>query len=318
MKILITGATGFIGRHLAVRLASEGHRVICGGRSFGKIAHLLGKTKTYYVNLENKRSILDVLEREKPDLIYHCAAEVESSDLDLLLRVNTKGTENVLSACLEKGIKRVVYLSSVSVISGNPEMPRRDDFPYKANNNYGISKIEAEKIAINYRKKGLKVAIFRPCMVYGKGEPHALGKLIELVRRRLVPIFGKGETKIHLVSVENVVDALLLPLLNEKAYEGTYLVADKDIPTVKELIETTANVIGAKTPIRLPRVLAVIFSKIPLVERVASLFLKNRTYSIENLEKKLSYTPRVSVYDGFREAVLYYENEIRSVSTKSN
>ena len=304
MKIFITGATGFIGMHLAERLVREGHQIICGGRSFDKITHLLKNVKTYYVDLEKKESILKVLRLEKPEVVYHCAALVESFDLKLLRRINTEGTRNVLDSCLEENVKRVIYISSIAVISGNPDSLRTDDLPYKANNNYGISKIEAEKLAFSYRKKGMKIAILRPSMVYGSGEPHALGKLIELIRKRLIPIFGKADTKIHLVSVENVVDVLVLCLSNERAYEGTYILADKEIPTIKELIELVASAIGARKPVSLPLFLAKVMSKIPLLERIASLYLKERTYSIENIEKKLGYTPRISVYDGLKEAVL--------------
>ena len=89
------------------------------------------------------------------DLIFHCAASVSSKNKAELHKVNALGTENVCRVARQRRIKKMVYLSSVAVVSGNPEIPLVEDLPYKATNPYGESKIVAEKIALDYRKKGL-------------------------------------------------------------------------------------------------------------------------------------------------------------------
>ena len=146
MKIFVTGATGFIGRNLVERLVKEGHDVISGYRSQAKLKSLPESVRKARIYVEYKETISHVLRREKPDVVYHCAALVESQSLERLRRVNVGGTRNVLEACLNEGVTKVIYLSSVSVITGNKEVPLRDDLPYKATNPYGESKIEAEKI----------------------------------------------------------------------------------------------------------------------------------------------------------------------------
>jgi nucleoside-diphosphate-sugar epimerase len=304
MKIFVTGATGFIGRNLTERLLAEGHSVICGIRSPAKLKSLKNKVKAVRIYLEYKETISRALREEKPDVVCHAAALVESASLGRLLRVNREGTRNVLAACLEEGVKSVIYLSTIAVINGNKSVPLTDDLPYRAKSAYGRSKLEAEKIALEYRKKGLKIAILRPCMVYGEGEQHGLLHLVGAVKKRVIPIFGKGDKKIQLVSVENVVDVMVLCLSKKEAYEGTYLVADKEALSVRELLNYIAEVLGVKPPFVIPGFAAVILAKMPFVKNFASYFLKDRLYSIKRLREKLGYTPRISVYDGLKRAVL--------------
>ena len=304
MKIFVTGATGFIGRKLVLRLLEEGHEVVCGVRSPGRLGPLSGRVKSVRTYLEYKETISRALKEERPEVVYHAAALVESHSLEKLRRVNVEGTRNILDACLEEGIRKIVYLSSVAVISGNPEVPLTDDLPYKATNSYGQSKLEAEKLAISYRKKGLKIAILRPSMVYGEGELHGLPSIIQALKKRCFPIFGKGEKKLHLVSVENVVDVLLLCLSKEEAYEGTFLVADREVLSIREALNYIAKILNIKPPLSLPQWIAVILNKIPFVRTYVSFFMKDRVYSIERLKEKLGYVPRISVYDGLKRAVL--------------
>jgi len=307
MKIFVTGATGFIGRHLVKRLVEEGHEVIAGSRSSTKLKVLPDGVKKARIYLEYKETIDNILKKEKPDVVYHTAALVESSSLKNLRRINVDGTWKVFESCLEHRIKKIIYVSSIAVIAGNKTMPLTEELQFKANNAYGQSKLEAEEVALEYRKRGLDIAIIRPCMVYGEDEPHGLGVVIKALKRRMLPIFGTGDRKIQLVSVENVVDVLVLSLSKKEAFEGSYIVADKEILTLKEMFSLMADAIGVKPPICIPRGITLILSKIPLIGKVPLFFLKDRLYSIERLSKKLNYVPKVSTYDGLKEAVLKYK-----------
>ncbi len=266
-----------------------------------------GKAKPVRIYLEYIETISRVLKEEKPDAVYHLAALVESRSLEKLRRVNVEGTKNVLEACFTEGIKKVIYVSTIAVASGNTQVPLTEDLPLRATNPYGQSKLEAEKVALDYRKKGLKIAILRPCMVYGEGEPHGLGRLIECLKKRVIPILGDGKNKLQLVSVENVVDVLALCLSKEEAYEGCYFVADKETLGMGEVLDYTAEILKVKTPIRIPQAIAVILSKFPFIGIQISMLMKDRAYSIERLKEKLGYVPRVSTYDGLKRAVMAYE-----------
>ena len=306
MKIFVTGATGFVGRHLTKRLLKEGHEVICGGRSFNKISEILDKVKTARVDLRDKNSISSIIKTEAPDVVYHAGALVMSSIYEDLKRTNVEGTENVLSACLNSGVKRVIYVSSVAVVSGNPESPLTEGVPYKATNPYGQSKLEAEKIAVEYRKKGLKIAILRPPFIYGEDDPHGLGRFLTAFKKRIIPILGKGKNRIHMVSVENLVDVLILCLSKEEAYEGTYFVADREALPLKDMCEFIAKVLGAKPPFVIPEIIVKALCMIPFINARIRFFMKDRVYSIKRLEENLGYTPRISVHDGLKRAVMNF------------
>jgi len=303
MRILVTGATGFIGKRLSERLVREGHDVICTGRRLHALGRLLSEARPLYLNIENIEAIKNILHKEKPEMVFHCAALVNNGPLSRLMKANRDGTRNVFEACFLEGVKRIVYLSSIAVISGNQQAPFKDDMAYSATNRYGQSKIEAEKIAIAYRAKGLKVSIIRPVMVYGENEPHLLGLLCRLIRWRLIPIIGDGRAKLQLVDIDNVVDVMMLTLKNEKAYEGTYIVADKEELGVGEVLEYMAKCQGARSPFRIPASFLPVLSRIPFIEKRISFFTKERIYSLEKIKENLGYTPRVSFYDGLKKAV---------------
>jgi UDP-glucose 4-epimerase len=307
MKIFVTGATGFIGKNLTKRLLELGHDVTCGVRSFKKLGSLHDRVKKVHLQLEDREKIFDTLASESPDVVYHCAALVESNFLPRLRWVNALGTQNVLEACLAARVRSVIYLSSVAVIAGNTQTPLTEDLPYKPTNPYGRSKVEAEKIALECREKGLNIAILRPCMVYGKGEPHLLKLLGRLLKWRLLPIFGSGENKLHLVSVDNVVDVMILCLGKPEAYEGTYVLADKKALNTKEVLNYLAKVLAAKPPLVVPENITKILTKIPLAGGFVRQFTKDRHYSIDRLKEKFGYIPRVSVYDGLKKAILSYD-----------
>ncbi len=310
MKVLITGATGFIGKRLSERLVQRGNEVICTGRMLSKLGSLLDKVSPIRLDIENLSALRDVLARTRPDIVFHCAALVDNSSLDKLMRVNRDGTRNLLDACAKESIEKVVYLSSIAVISGNSQTPLTDNLPYSATNRYGVSKIEAEKIALSYRKEGRKIAIIRPVMVYGEDEPHLFGLLSSLIRWRVLPIVGPGHNRLQLVCVDNVVDLMMLALDRNETYEGTYIIADKEALNIRELFEYMAKVQGARGPFIIPENLASLLALIPFIGRRLSFFGKDRAYSIQRIKEKLGYVPRISVYDGLKKALLSYGKKI--------
>jgi len=304
MKILITGATGFIGKQTSKRFIELGHEVVCAGRSLDKLDSLKTKAKISYLDITDRESVNKLIFENKPDLLIHCAASVINKDLDNLRRTNVGGTRNVLDACFKNKIERVIYISSIAVLSGNKGAVLSDDLPLAANSLYGISKLEAEKVAIDYRNKGSKIAIIRPPMVYGEGEPHLLSLIARLIRWRMLPIIGDGNNKLHMVDIDNLVDLIMLCIENQEAYEGTYLVADKEIMKVKEFFDIIAKAQGAASPFHIHKCIIPILEKIPFFKDKLSIFTRDTICNTERAENNLGYVPRISVNDGLKRAVL--------------
>lgn len=309
MRILVTGATGFIGGELSRRLLVEGHEVWALVRKTSRVDKIITMgARVVEGDVTDFSSIEKALAESSPGAVYHSAARVWDSDEEKLFRDNAAGTLNVCRACYERSIPRLIYLSSVSVVSGNREVPLYDGLPYKASDAYGRSKIEAEKAAVEYREKGLNTAIIRPCMVYGEEEPHALGGIIEGVKARRIPILEVPgmEGRLALVYVGNVVGSLVLALHGDEALEGTFMIADREVITIRKFLEIIADQLGAKSPFVVPGWVVRSVMAIPPVSKKITRYFKDRIYDISRAEKILGYAPPVSTEEGLRRTVSHW------------
>ncbi|MFA6216876.1 MAG: NAD(P)-dependent oxidoreductase [Candidatus Omnitrophota bacterium] len=302
MKLLVTGATGFIGRYLVEALVRENHEVSALARETSKVDFLKQQgidCITGDVSVE--RSLRPVLGR-KFDAIFHCAGYVLNDDWKKLHRINVVGTENVCALGLKLGVERLVYLSSVAVVSGNDVSPLKEDLPYSATNLYGLSKLDAESKVVEFRKRGLRVAIVRPCMVYGRGEPHALSKILFCLKHRLLPLVEQGKAKWHLGYVENIVDVLLLALKKETALAGSFFAADEEILTVKEILAILSSNIKGPPPFCIPSWMTPAILKIPYIGKKANFFIKDRIYDLSRL-KSLGFKARFNAREALARSV---------------
>ncbi|MCK5707317.1 MAG: NAD-dependent epimerase/dehydratase family protein [Candidatus Aureabacteria bacterium] len=285
MNILVTGATGFIGRHLVEELATSSEDIIyCIVRNTKK-SKLIEKfgVNLIYADITDEKSLLKSLP-EKIDVIYHCAGYVSNKNRENLHKVNVLSTKYLCQFALINNVKRFIHVSSIAPVLGNADILLTEDLPYNPTNPYGESKAEAEKIVIDYRKKGLKVSVIRPCMVYGEGEPHALNKLLTLLKYRLFPLVDHGKNKFHLVYVKNVVDALIFSARSEKCLEGTFYIADKEILTSKEVFSTMSQALNARNPFELPSFLTSFLFCLPYFGSKLKKVYKDRIYSTSSLQ----------------------------------
>ena len=294
MNILVTGATGFIGRHLVERLSQTGtDTIFCLVRNPRKAKLLPQGVKCIYADITAFESLKKMLSY-KIDIVFHCAGYVENKNRDLLHKVNVIGSENVCRLSQELNAERMVYISSVAVVSGNNDVPLYEEMPYKATNIYGESKIEAEKKVLKYREKGLRCIILRPPMVYGRGEPHMLGLLLFLLRCRLLPLINGGNSKLHLVYIKNVVEAMIFSLTKHEFLEGTFFIADNEVLTAKQILTILSKAINVSLPADIPAFLNYLLLNLPFVGGRARFLAKDRVYSIDKI-KSLGFNPPYSV-----------------------
>lgn len=295
-RILVTGATGFIGKYLILELKSRGYADITAlvRRTSNTTLLKAEGIKTIFGDISDK-PLLDSIDSDY-DILFHCAGFVADGDLDALYRINILGTENISSWALEKKVKKFIYTSSVAVNSGNTVIPLTEDKPYSATNKYGASKLEAEKIVVKFRNKGLPAVIVRPCMVYGVGEPHMLPLLVRLLRLRLLMLPNLGKPKLHLVSVRNVAAFLVHCMEDERALGGVFHIADKEVLNLREIFSIFAKSLGVSKPILLPYFLTKISTLIPFIGKKIKFLSKDRVYSLEKIKNSLNFTPPYSAY----------------------
>lgn len=311
IRIFITGATGFIGRFLVEELYARGYKGITAlARRTSNISFLKSKgIRIVFGDIADKKSI-DGIAGEY-DLVFHCAGFVSNSGKRNLAKINISGTENICQWAFRRKIRKFIYLSSVAVNSGNTGVSLTEDKPYMATNRYGISKIEAEKIAVGFRNLGLPMVIVRPCMVYGEGEPHMMRLLMRLIKLRVFFIPNCGRVKWHLVSVRNVAACLVHCMEDSRALGETFNIADKDVLSAREVFEILSRNIGSSPPFLMPHFFTRLLTLMPILGKHVKFLCKDRVYSIERLEKVLGFIPPYQVMPELARAAVSFRSETK-------
>jgi len=312
VRILVTGATGFIGYDLVRRLIWDRHEVFCLVRKTSRTDRLEEAGVSLVTGcITDAVSVKRAVEQTQPEAVFHCAARVKGADESEFHRINAEGTENVCRTSLEHGVRRLIHVSSIAAVNGNMERPLTDDLPYKATGAYGRSKIEAERIIVKYRERGLKAAMIRPCMVYGEDEPHAMDRILKWVEARRLPLpdVAGADTPLQLVYVGNVTHALILALEREEALSGTFLTADRDVITPRAFLEILYNEMSGKRPPVIPGWLARAGMAVPPFRGIARRIFKERTYDISRAQTLLGYDPPVGTEEGLRRTVRYWKSK---------
>ena len=310
-RIIITGATGFVGQNLVLDLQNKGYNDIS--------ALVRQSSKTTWLKQHNvkliRADISDFVSLRKInqpfDAIFHCAGYV-GNNRKLLKRVNINGTQNACDLAIRLGINRMVYTSSVAVVSGHDDVPLREYLPYKASNAYGESKIDAEKIVLRLRKeKNLNAAIIRPCMIYGESEPHLMRILLFLIKYRLLPLVGAGKNKMHMGYIKNVTAALIHALENDTLLRDSFFIADNEIMTFNEIYGILNRAVGAGKPWHLPKIFAALMIQTP----IGGSFFKNRAYSLDRIKKTGFIPPYPAVQSLINSASYFYPKRKNNENT---
>ncbi|EJL6723892.1 NAD-dependent epimerase/dehydratase family protein [Vibrio alginolyticus] len=243
MTILVTGATGFIGRALISRLAKD--KVTGLARSLKPCSKSVNWVQ---FDLEN---ILDSKEIPgKYETVVHLAARAhilnETSDDPLaeFLRFNRDVSIELARQMFYQGMKRFVFISSIGVNGAKTEKGDvfNESSTPRPETDYGKSKLEAELgLKALSEELGFELVIIRPPLVYGEGAPGNFGKLMKLLQIGLPLPFGAVNNKKSYVSVTNLVDFIATCCLHSDAKNQTFLVADDDVTSTKELLVNLSN-----------------------------------------------------------------------------
>jgi nucleoside-diphosphate-sugar epimerase len=319
MKMLITGATGFTGNHLAHALAATGESVRALVRPNAGARQL--RDAGIEVFEGELTSAGDVEQAAKGcDRIYHLAAafrHVAHSD-DYYWRVNVGGTLNVLAAARAHDCERVVHCSTGGVHGHIEDPPADETYRFKPGDVYQRTKLEAELAAAAASREGLPVSIVRPGAIYGEGDLRFL-RLFRAIQQNRFAMVGSGRTRLHMVHVDDLVRGLMLAGSHPAACGETFLIAGAEAPTLNEIAATVADSIGARRPrLHLPirpvyaaaAVCEAVCVKLgvepPLHRRRIGFFTHHREFDIGKARRLLSYEPRVPLGEGLRRTAAWY------------
>ena len=303
---LVTGGAGFIGSHLVDRLVAEDYRVIIvDDLSSGKLKNLNHDAAFHHMSITHP-SLIDVFQREKPDLVFHLAAQssVSRSVKDPILdnEVNVLGTLRLLEASRRVGVDKVIYSSTGGALYGEPVVvPCPDDAPVMPISPYGMSKYMAEQYVDFYsRRYRVNYTTLRYGNVYGPrqdpdGEAGVVAIFISAMLSGQRPrIFGDGNQTRDFVSVDDVVEANMAAIRygNRQAMN----VATGELTSVNELYEILKEITGFRWEAEHGP------ARIGDVYRIS--------LDCSRAAEELDWKPRTSLKDGLTRTVEYMRNNM--------
>lgn len=242
-RIIITGATGFVGTRLARGLAEAGYDVVEVGRKASSAAATFSCVDSISATVDYSNALLSC------DVVMHLAARVHvmrddvEDPLAAFRAVNLHGTVNLARQAAAAGVKRFVYVSSIKV---NGECTDNEPFTESDDPNpqdpYGISKWEAEQALGKIgRETGMEIVIVRPPLVYGPGVKANFYSLLKLVSKALPLPLGSIHNRRSMIYVGNLVDALIACATHPAAAGQTYLVSDGEAVSTPQLVKEIAT-----------------------------------------------------------------------------
>ncbi|EGQ7950901.1 SDR family oxidoreductase [Vibrio vulnificus] len=305
MKIMVTGASGFIGSELLGQLPAG--RTLSLGRDKpecqapGQFFELDIGSNTDY-----SAALIDV------DVIVHLAARVHVmndsviSPLEEYREVNTRGTVNLARQAALEGVKRFVFVSSIKVNgeSTSQNSPFTSADKYAPQDDYGLSKSEAEQQLFKIGKEtGMEIVVIRPTLVYGPRVKANFASLMNLVSKGIPLPFGCiNNNKRSLVSLDNLVDLIVTCIDHPKAANQVFLISDDHDVSTSEMVNYMAQALGKPlwqlpVPLWCYNLAGKLFNKSHVVDRLTGSLQVDITHTKETL----GWTPPQSLQEGFKQ-----------------
>ena len=307
MKVMVTGAGGFIGQKLCSVLEDSGFEIVPVFRARQVDREKGVRNAVFDKNIDATtdwtNELIDV------EVVVHLAARAhvmhggEAGDLARLREINVEGAKSLAKQAAQSGVNRFIYLSSIKV---NGE--QTDDQPFSADqapnpeDSYAISKMETEEALRKIQKTtNMEVVIIRPPLVYGPGVKGNLLALVKLIGKGVPLPLGAVDNRRDLVSIYNLCDLIEVCILHPAAPGDTLLVSDNESISTTEMIRYIANGLNRNArfipvPIWALKYLAGLFGKKAKVEKLTG----NLQIDMSPTQQVLDWNPPLTVAESFR------------------
>lgn len=329
---LITGGSGFLGKAIIKELIKYNISVVSYQRNFSLELEQLG-VKQYLGYISDFQNLYQICKTHKFDIVFHTAAKASSwGPYSDFFKTNVLGTKCIIEICKLKGIKKLVFTSSPSVIftgkdieGANESIPYPDPSKYKAY--YPKTKAIAEKIVLKANSSNLATIALRPHLIWGPGDNHLAPRLIKSAKTGKLKIIGTGKNKIDTIFIDNAVYAHLLAanaLSPSSLCSGkAYFVTNNEPRPIAEIINLILQAAGLPPVTKsinknLAYSMAFIlesFHKLlklnyePIITRwVVEEFASSHWFDTSAAKHDFGYTPIISINDGINILKKWYEN----------
>ncbi len=317
---LVTGATGFTGRHLVEALVRDGRTVRVLARNQARASSQLPPGVEVVVGDVTDAEAVHTAMRGVTH-VYHLAAAYREPGIPdrRYWEVHVAGTRHVLAAAHRERVTRFVHCSTVGVHSHIANPPADETWPHQPGDVYQATKSEAEREALAFaREQGLALAVARPTAIYGPGDLRLL-KLFSLIAKRRFIILGDGRIFYHLVYVDDLVRGFRLLATSPAAPGDVFILGGAEYRSLNDLAAMIARIVHAPPPrIKLPawpfqmagsvveRVCKPLGIAPPIYRRRVDFFTKSRAFTIEKARRVLGYEPQVSLEEGLARTARWY------------
>jgi 2-alkyl-3-oxoalkanoate reductase len=318
MKVLVTGGGGFLGFQIVKRLVARGDTVIVLGRNvYPHVTQLSAQSVAADICVYDKI----ISHFEGVEEVYHVAAVAEIwGDWQHFYSINFIGTQNVVKACLEKKVQRLIHTSSPSVVfDGSSQTNLNESVRYPSTwlAHYPHSKMLAEKYVLAANSDRLKTTALRPHLIWGPDDPHIFPRIVKKAKEGRLAIVGTAQNKVDVTYVDNAAQAHILAghALKETGMPAgkAYFIGQNEPVNLWEFVGKILEREGlAPVKKRLPFFLAYMIGAFfeilyklfrlkqePMMTRfVACQLGKDHYYSHENAKKDFGYSAEISIEEG--------------------
>ncbi|MBN2545196.1 MAG: NAD-dependent epimerase/dehydratase family protein [Spirochaetes bacterium] len=326
LKILITGGAGFLGINLVRYLLSKGIKEIVS----------FDVAEFDYMDVKDKIKIIkgDIRDKKKTEeamkevnIVIHTAAALPLYKKKDIFSIDVDGTSNLLESAQKNNIERFIHISSTAVYGIPDHHPLLEDDKLDGVGPYGKAKIMAEKLCIDYRKKGLCVPILRPKSFIGPERLGVFALFYDWAKdAKGFPMIGSGKNRYQLLDVEDLCESIYLCIkLDKKIVNDTFNIGAKDFTTMKEDYQAVLDYAGFGKKIKSFPAWPMIFSLrlleffhlSPLYKWVYETAGKDSFVSIEKAQKVLGFDPRYSNKDALVRNYKWYLENLSSFENQS-
>lgn len=304
MKVLVTGANGFVGKGLVPYLRDQGHEVVPASREElpgGYRVSEVGPETDWAPALAGVDAVVHLAARA------HVLKEDAADPLSEHRRVNTEGARRLAEQSAKQGVSRFVFVSSIGVLGNNSLQAKNgrayteDDEPCP-HDNYSRSKWEAEQALA--RISGLPTVILRPPLIYGPSLPGNLRLLVRLAKRRAPFPLGLVKNQRSLIGLHNLCSLIARSLEAEEGVGKTFVAADDETVSTADLFRKISAALGVQPrilPVPEPLLRAILSAagKGKMAERLCDTLVVDPSLAMQSL----GWKPLVSLDEGLREAV---------------